>query len=135
MGVVFLLVGLIGTILSFIILPHLGRRTIYNTGLLILSILQFLIGILDCFRSHSNAIVWAQSVLMVIWNGFYDLSIGPVCFVLICEASAMKLRSKTIALATAVQALMGIVMTVAIPYLINPDQVSLSTPISHLPSP
>jgi MFS transporter, SP family, general alpha glucoside:H+ symporter len=61
----------------------------------------------------------------VIWNGIYDLSIGPVCFVIICECSATKVRSKTIALATAVQAFMGIVMTIAIPYMINPDQANM----------
>jgi SP family general alpha glucoside:H+ symporter-like MFS transporter len=34
-------------------------------------------------------------------------------------------RGKTIAIATAVQALVGIVMTIAIPYMINPDQANL----------
>jgi hypothetical protein len=58
-------------------------------------------------------------------NGIYDLTIGPVCFVIICEVSATKVRAKTIAIATAVQAVMGIVMTVAIPYMINPDQANM----------
>lgn len=35
------------------------------------------------------------------------------------------MRAKTIAIATAVQAVLGIVMTVAIPYLINPDEANL----------
>lgn len=35
------------------------------------------------------------------------------------------MRSKTIAVATAIQAVVGIIMTVAIPYLINPDQAAL----------
>ena len=39
--------------------------------------------------------------------------------------SATKVRSKTIAVATATQALLGIAMTIAIPYMINPDQVNL----------
>jgi SP family general alpha glucoside:H+ symporter-like MFS transporter len=34
-------------------------------------------------------------------------------------------RSKTIAVATAVQAVVGIIMTVAIPYLINPAEANL----------
>jgi MFS transporter, SP family, general alpha glucoside:H+ symporter len=55
----------------------------------------------------------------------YDFSVGPICFVILCEVSATKVRSKTIAVATAVQALLGIVMTVAIPYMINPDQANL----------
>jgi SP family general alpha glucoside:H+ symporter-like MFS transporter len=61
----------------------------------------------------------------VIWNGIYDLTIGPVCFVILCEGSASKVRAKTIAVSTAVQALFGIVMTVAIPYMINPDQANM----------
>ncbi len=57
----------------------------------------------------------AQSSLMLVWNFCYGLSVGPVCFVILCEVSATKVRSKTIAVATATQALVGIVMTIAIP--------------------
>jgi SP family general alpha glucoside:H+ symporter-like MFS transporter len=47
------------------------------------------------------------------------LIIGPVCYTIFTEVSATKLRTKTIAVATAAQALVGIVMTVAIPHMIN----------------
>ncbi|OCK82274.1 general substrate transporter [Lepidopterella palustris CBS 459.81] len=127
MGIGFLAVGFLGTCLSWVLLQHFGRRTIYNVGLAVLAILQLVIGILDCIPNYKNhtGVIWAQSSLMLVWNFFYDLSIGPVCFVIICETSATKVRAKTIALATAVQAVLGIVMTVAIPYLINPDQANL----------
>jgi hypothetical protein len=46
-------------------------------------------------------------------------------FVILCEVSATRVRSKTIAVATAVQAVFGIVMTIVFPYLINPDQANL----------
>jgi SP family general alpha glucoside:H+ symporter-like MFS transporter len=82
---------------------------------------------------------------MVIWNFFYDLvsrspaiyrlnpnadvrnaqTIRPVCFVILCGCSATRVRGKTVAFAIAVQALVGIVMTVAIPYMVNPDQANL----------
>lgn len=52
-------------------------------------------------------------------------TIGPVCFVILCECSATRVRGKTIAIATAVQALVGIVMTIAIPYMINADQANM----------
>jgi len=39
--------------------------------------------------------------------------------------SATRVRSKTIAVATTAQAALGIVMTVAIPYMINPDQANM----------
>lgn len=127
MGIGFLAVGFLGTCLSWILLQHFGRRSIYNVGLAILAVLQLIIGILDCIPNyqHHTSVIWAQSSLMVIWNFFYDLSIGPICFVIICEVSATKVRGKTIAIATAVQAVLGVVMTVAIPYLINPDQANL----------
>ena len=102
-----------------------GRRSIYNTGLFVLSIIMLVIGILDCVPGRPDGIVWAQSALLLCWNFAYDLSIGPVCFVLISECSATRVRSKSIAVCTAAQGLLGIVMTVAIPYMINPDQADM----------
>jgi len=61
----------------------------------------------------------------ILWNFFFDISIGPVAYVIFCEVSATRVRSRTIAFATAVQATVGVVMTVAIPYMINPDQANM----------
>lgn len=102
---------------------HFGRRPIYVQGLGVLIVLQLIIGILDCVPGRPSGVAWAESVLMLIWNFAYDLSIGPVCFTLLGECSAARVRSKTIAVATAAQGVIGIAMTVAIPYMINPDQV------------
>lgn len=118
-------VGFVGTVISWYFLIHYGRRTIYITGLAALVVLQLIIGILDCVPGRPSGVMWAESSLMLIWNFAYDLSVGPVCFVLISEASATRVRSKTIALATAAQGVLGIIMTVAIPYM-----VSISYPIS-----
>lgn len=126
MGVGFLALGFVGTCCSWILLSHFGRRGIYNTGLAVLILLLLTIGILDCVPHYTSrpALAWAQSSLMLVWNFAYDLSVGPVCFVLICETSATRVRARTIALATAAQAVVAIAMTVAIPYLINPDQAN-----------
>lgn len=127
MSIGFLALGFVGTLLSWVLLVRFGRRKIYNTGLTLLMVLLLIIGILDCVPGYKSkpGVIWAQSSLMLVWNFCYDFSVGPVCFVILCEVSATKVRSKTIAFATAVQALLGIVMTVAIPYLINPDQADL----------
>ncbi len=117
--------GFIGTVISWPFIIYFGRRTIYNTGLSVLILLQLSIGILDCIPDRPASVIWAQSYLMLVWNFFYDLSIGPICFVIISEVSAMRLRSKSIALATAAQGALGCVMTIAIPYLINPDQANM----------
>ena len=68
---------------------------------------------------------------MLIWNGVYDLSVGPVVFVILGECSATRVRSKTIAVATAAQAILGIGMTVAIPYMINPDQANMQGKLGY----
>lgn len=117
MSLGFLGLGFVGTIFSWLLLTRFGRRSIYNTGLAMLVVLMLLIGILDVIPGYGtkDGLSWAQSTLMLIWNFCYDFSVGPVCFVILCEVSATTVRSKTIALATAVQALLAIAMTVAIP--------------------
>ncbi|WEW57889.1 hypothetical protein PRK78_003356 [Emydomyces testavorans] len=119
----FLGVGFVGTCLSWVLLSYFGRREIYGTGLAAMAVILFVIGILDCVPNYLErpGIIWAQSSMMLVWNFTYDLSVGPICFVILCECSATKVRSKTIAIATAIQAMFGIVMTVAIPHMINPD--------------
>lgn len=102
-----------------------GRRTLFNSGLAMLVFLQLLIGILDCIPGRPSGAIWAESALMLVWNFFYDISVGPVCFVLLGECSATRVRAKTIAVATAAQGTLGIVMTVAIPYMISPEEANL----------
>jgi hypothetical protein len=48
-----------------------------------------------------------------------------MAFVLLGETSSVQLKARTTALATAVQALFAIVMSFAIPYMVNPDEGNL----------
>lgn len=118
-------VGWVATVLSWVLLVRYGRRTIYIAGLFVLVVLQLVIGVLDCIPNRPAGVAWAESSLMLVWNFAYDLSIGPVCFVIVSECSATRVRSKSIAVATAAQGSLGIIMTVAIPYMINPDQANM----------
>ncbi|KAF5135106.1 Maltose permease MAL61 [Metarhizium anisopliae] len=124
MSVGFMALGLAGTIVSWFLMVRFGRRVLYNYGLAVLVVLQFVIGILDCVPGRPSGAIWTESALMLVWNFFYDVSIGPICFVLLAECSATRVRSKTIATATAAQGLLGIVMTAAIPYMINPGEAN-----------
>ncbi|KAI0020418.1 general substrate transporter [Xylariomycetidae sp. FL0641] len=131
MGVGFLGVGWICTVISWFLLEHFGRRRIWNVGLGFLIVMMFIIGILDSIPGRPSGVTWAESCLMLIWNGAYDLSIGPITFVILGECSATRVRSKTIAVATAVQAMVGIAMTVAIPYMINPDEANMQGKLGY----
>lgn len=134
MGIGFLAVGVVGSCLSWGLLVMYGRRTIYGGGLALLALLQLLIGILDCMpdKAKRPGIIWTQASLLITWNFFYNLTIGPVGFSILCEVSAAHVREKTIAFATAFQAVVGIGMTVAVPYLINPDQAALGGKLGFL---
>lgn len=89
--------------------------------MIFMTIILFVIGFLD-FGRNQSPVVWAQASLMDIWTFIYQMTVGPVCFVIISEISATRLRGRTIAIATAVQALASIVFTVAMPYMLNSDQ-------------
>jgi SP family general alpha glucoside:H+ symporter-like MFS transporter len=127
MSVAFLAVGFVGTCFSWILLVKYGRRIIYNTGLAMMAILMILVGIIDCMPRYLErpGLAWSQAALLLVWNFCFDFSIGPVCYVLISEVSATTVRAKTIAVATAVQAVAAIATSVAIPYMINPDQANM----------
>lgn len=127
MSVAFLAVGFVGVLFSWFLLAKFGRRNIYNCGLSIMAIIMIVIGIVDCLPNYINrpGLAWTQAVLLLVWNFCFDFSIGPVCYVLISEISATTVRSKTIAIATAVQAVVAILTSVAIPYMINPDQANM----------
>lgn len=91
--------------------------------MIVMTIILFIIGFLDFGRSHSGA-VWAQATLMDIWTFVYQMTVGPICFVIISEISSTRLRAKTIAIATAVQAAASVVFTVAMPYMLNSDEAN-----------
>ena len=127
LGVGLLALGFVGTCLSWPLIAKYGRRSIYNYGLVCLTLIVLLVGVLDVLPNYStnSNIPWAQSSMMVIYNFVYDLTIGPVCFVIISETSSAKLRGKTIAFSTAVNALINIACAVGIPYGLNPDAGNL----------
>lgn len=91
--------------------------------MIVMTIILFVIGFLDIGRGKSGA-VWAQASLMDIWTFTYQMTVGPICFVIISEISSTRLRGRTIAIATAVQALASIVFTVAMPYMLNSDEAN-----------
>lgn len=125
LGVGLLAVGFVGTCLSWPLIANMGRRKIYNYGLVFLTVLVLLIGILDVVPNYGSSTAWGQSSLMVVYNFFYDMTIGPLCFVIISETSSAKLRSKTIAISTGINALINVACAVGIPYALNPDQGNL----------
>ncbi|KAK4235189.1 general substrate transporter [Achaetomium macrosporum] len=125
MGVGNTALGFVGTVISWPLMNYFGfgRRTIYSAGLALMTLLLFVIGFLSIPAGNRGAI-WAMATLMDVWTFVYQMTVGPICFVIISEISATRLRTKTIAIATAVQAAATIVTTVAMPYMLNADEAN-----------
>ncbi|KAG6129566.1 hypothetical protein E4U22_004527 [Claviceps purpurea] len=123
MGVANTALGFVGTIISWPLMNYfnLGRRTIYTSGLAVMTALLFVIGFLSIPKYNTGAI-WAMASLMDVWTFVYQMTVGPICFVIISEISATRLRERTIAIATAVQAGASIVTTIAMPYMLNSNE-------------
>ncbi|OLN87250.1 General alpha-glucoside permease 4 [Colletotrichum chlorophyti] len=115
--------GVAGNITSWFVVESFGRRKIFLSGMASLTALLLLVGIMDVVPTAAAA--WVQAAATVIFAFVYFMTIGAMAFAILGEASSTALRAKTMALATATQAVCGLAMNVAIPYLVNPDEANL----------
>lgn len=115
--------GVLGNFISWFIVERYGRRIVFLLGMSTLTTLLLLIGIMDVIPT--NGAQWAQSSFTVIYAFVYFMTIGAMAFVLLGEVSSPSLRAKTMGLAAVTQSIFGIVMNVAIPYMVNPDAANL----------
>jgi SP family general alpha glucoside:H+ symporter-like MFS transporter len=120
-------IGFSFTCMSAVVLNWVGRRTIFNTGMYLVTIILLLIGFLDIAPSYdtNSSIRWAQAVLVLVWSAVWQASLGPIMYVFIGEVSSTKLRSRTIAFATAMQSITALVFTIIMPYILNPTAFNI----------
>jgi sugar porter (SP) family MFS transporter len=115
--------GVAGNICSWFVVNSFGRRKIFLSGMVSLTALLLLIGIMDVVPT--GAAKWVQAACTVIYAFVYFATVGAMAFAILGECCSVALKAKTMALATATQAVMGIAMNFAIPYMVNPDEGNL----------
>jgi hypothetical protein len=115
--------GVVGVAISWSAVNSFGRRKLFVGGMIALTTVLFLIGIMDVIPT--SAAKWVQASLTVVYALFYQITIGCIAFVLLGETPSAALRAKTLALATATQSIFGTVMNFAVPYMVNPDKANL----------
>ncbi|KAL6245954.1 hypothetical protein RBB50_007107 [Rhinocladiella similis] len=115
--------GVIGVIISWMAINTLGRRKLFVWGMIGMTIVLVLMGILDVV--HTSAARWVQASCTVLYALIYQITIGCIAFALLGEVSTPSLRAKTVGLATACQAVFGTVMNIVVPYMVNPDKANL----------
>ncbi|OQE37776.1 hypothetical protein PENCOP_c009G03883 [Penicillium coprophilum] len=112
-------IALCGTVGSWFLMKQLDRRTLYITGMSLMSLWLLIIGCLAIDKKHPN-IKWVQSCLCIIWLLTFSLTIGPVGWTIPAEVSSTRLRSKTVVLARSSYYLAQIAANVIQPYMMNP---------------
>lgn len=70
----------------------------------------------------SNGAIWAQAALCLLWQVGYSMTVGPICYALISETSAIRLRAKTVCLSRNVYNVTAIICPILKPYMINPTE-------------
>lgn len=127
-------VGFVGTLLSAVPLIMLGRRTAYLCGLSFMVATLFTVALLSFGRDYAtnDSYRWAQATLLIVLQFIWQMTLGPLTYVVVCETPSTKLRSKTIAIATIIDAATGLVTSVIGPYLLNPGAAGVGAKIEFL---
>ncbi|KKK22767.1 hypothetical protein P175DRAFT_0471342 [Aspergillus ochraceoroseus IBT 24754] len=113
-------IGFVGTVLSWVLMSYLGRRRLYVGGLGILCVLLLVVGFIS-IAPESTYTSWATGSMLLVYTFFYDSSVGPVCYSLVCELPTTRLRIKTVVLARNLFNFCSILSGVIIPYMLNVD--------------
>ncbi|KAK9431380.1 general substrate transporter [Lipomyces doorenjongii] len=109
--------GLLGTLGSWFLMPHFGRRTLHFTGVSILCIIMFIVGCLGF--SHASSSKWAVGAMLIVFTFVYDFTVGPVAYSLVSEMSSTRLKSKTVVLARCCYNISNIVVNVLTNYQLS----------------
>lgn len=92
-------IALVGTVATWFIMPKVGRRRLYITGLSIMFTILLAVGFMGIPPAGIPAIGYASGSIMMIFVLTYDLTVGPVAYCLIAEIPSTRLRIKTAVLA------------------------------------
>lgn len=112
-------IAIVGAILSWFWMRRAGCRRIYLTGLAAsMAILAITGGI--GFLPTTDAQSWTLGGLITLLTFIYDLSIGPICYVLVAEIPCSRLRLRTVALARIAYNVASIATNVITPRMLNP---------------
>lgn len=112
--------ALFGTFVSwFCIMPYVGRRTMYIWGCGGMTIVLFLIGVLNV-RTSNEPIRLGQAILTLIWTLIFQLTVGQMAWALPAEVGSTRLRQKTVVIGRNAYYITGVIASVLEPYFMNP---------------
>ena len=121
--------GVVGTIGSWFLMPHVGRRTLYIAGLAIMFGILIVVGGLG-FASGTGP-SYAVGSLLLIYTFVYDITVGPVCYSLVAEVPSTRLKIKTVVLARQFYNVGGIINNVLMPRMLLNTEWNWGAKVCH----
>ncbi|RSL98985.1 hypothetical protein CEP52_009971 [Fusarium oligoseptatum] len=117
--------GILGGMISWIFLSFVGRRKLYLTGLS--CALGFLTvgGISSIALASTGVTNWILGGIIIAMTFTYNITIGPVCYVLVAEIPSTRLRVKTVALARVTYNIFMMLNNVVVPQMLSPTAWNL----------
>jgi SP family general alpha glucoside:H+ symporter-like MFS transporter len=104
----------------FILMPYVGRRTVYIWGMGAMTVELFLIGILNVWTDRKD-VAWAQAILTLIWTVTFQLSAGQLGWALPAEIGSTRLRQKTVCLGRNTYYICAVIGGTLQNYMMNPS--------------
>lgn len=108
-------------VIAFYVTGVIGRRKLFLWGLAGEIFFWFLVGF-SSFAPAGPLQGYLGSAFYMCWFTIFQLSVGPVVYIIIGETSTTRLRSHTIGLARNAYNLATVVNYVVGPYILNPTQ-------------
>lgn len=113
--------GAVGTVLSWFLMPHFGRRALYLYGLAVLFGLLMIVGGMGVAGTARGPSL-AAGTLLLIYTFIYDFTVGPVCYALVADIPSTRLKIKTVVLARNFYNVGGIINNVIMPRMLLPTE-------------
>ena len=113
----------LGTIIAWCFMNRIGRRTFYLWGMAMMTGLLLIVGILAA-ASPGKISSYTQAGLTMAWLFIYYLTVGPICYAIISETSAVRLRNKSVCLSRISYYVCQVIGSVAQPYFMNPGNLN-----------
>ncbi|KAL2864809.1 putative MFS sugar transporter [Aspergillus lucknowensis] len=112
--------AILGYVVCFFLLARVGRRRLYLVGLFALAAILVAVGALGV-PPKSEGLSWALGCLLLLVTFVYNITIGPICYVLVAEIPSTRLRVKTVVLARVAYNLSGILINWITPQMVSPE--------------
>ncbi|KAH2872739.1 hypothetical protein KXV67_008017 [Aspergillus fumigatus] len=110
-----------GGVISWFLMPRVGRRRLYLSGLLVLFLTLLTAGCISV-ASSTQWRLWALGSFLIFMTFVYNITVGPICYVLVAEIPSTRLRVKTVVLARVTYNFSGVLINWMTPNMLSPDE-------------